>query len=45
MFYDRANEGIARFLPDFLLPGPLAYAPTIDAILTVNSAFQLLCYK
>mmetsp|Transcript_9744 Transcript_9744/g.17769 ORF Transcript_9744/g.17769 Transcript_9744/m.17769 type:complete len:906 (+) Transcript_9744:236-2953(+) len=35
----------ARFLNNFLLPGPIAYVKEIDSIVTVNSEMQVECYK
>ncbi len=45
VFFDRKNVGVTRFLPDFLLPGPLCYAADVDCIITCDSAFFLQAYK
>uniref|UniRef100_A0A672ZJB2 Bardet-Biedl syndrome 9 n=1 Tax=Sphaeramia orbicularis TaxID=375764 RepID=A0A672ZJB2_9TELE len=45
MFFEQDSYSFGRFLPGFLLPGPLAYNPRTDSFLTVSSARQLECYK
>mmetsp|Transcript_14226 Transcript_14226/g.38566 ORF Transcript_14226/g.38566 Transcript_14226/m.38566 type:complete len:906 (-) Transcript_14226:247-2964(-) len=35
----------SRFLPGFLIPGPLAYIEPSDSIVTSNAALELECYK
>lgn len=35
----------ARFLPNFLVPGPLAYCEQSDSFVTCNCAFELESYK
>lgn len=40
-----ARVAYSRFLPDCLLPGPLAYARTLDALLTVSSSRRLEVYR
>ena len=44
-FFEQEALIFARFLPDFLLPGPLCYCPTLDAFITCNSALEVVCYK
>ena len=44
-FFEQEALIFARFLPDFLLPGPLCYCPTLDAMITCNSALEVVCYK
>ena len=44
-FFEQEALIFARFLPDFLLPGPLCYCPTLDAVITCNSALEVVCYK
>ena len=41
------NESLAytRFIPGFLLPGPLAYCLSTDAIVTANSNFEVQSFK
>ncbi|XP_061145753.1 protein PTHB1 isoform X1 [Syngnathus typhle] len=45
MFFEQDSYSFGRFLPGFLLPGPLAYNPRTDSFLTVSSARQLESYK
>ncbi|XP_037532484.1 protein PTHB1 [Nematolebias whitei] len=45
MFFEQDSYSFGRFLPGFLLPGPLAYNPRTDGFLTVSSARQLESYK
>ncbi|XP_047217820.1 protein PTHB1 isoform X2 [Girardinichthys multiradiatus] len=45
MFFEQDSYSFGRFLPGFLLPGPLAYNPRSDSFLTVSSARQLESYK
>lgn len=44
-FYERETLAFSRFLPQFLLPGPLCYNPTLDCIITCSSAYEVECYK
>lgn len=44
-FYEREALAFARFLPQFLLPGPLCYSQTLDCIITCSSAYEVECYK
>ena len=44
-FFDRNNMGVVRFLPDFLLPGPICYVPESDSFVTADSTFALRSYK
>ena len=32
-------------LPDFLIPGPLIYAETIDSLVITNSNLEIECYR
>jgi len=32
-------------LPDFLIPGPLTYAETIDSLIITNTNLELECYR
>lgn len=34
-----------RQFPNYLLPGPLVYVPTIDSFVTATSAFEVECYR
>uniref|UniRef100_A0A674MRF4 Bardet-Biedl syndrome 9 n=1 Tax=Takifugu rubripes TaxID=31033 RepID=A0A674MRF4_TAKRU len=45
MFFEQESYSFGRFLPGFLLPGPLVYNPRTDSFLTVSSARQLESYK
>ncbi|XP_056142912.1 protein PTHB1 [Lampris incognitus] len=45
MFFEQESYSFGRFLPGFLLPGPLVYCPRTDTFLTVSSARQLESYK
>lgn len=42
---DRGAIIFKRQLPNFLLPGPLVYVPTIDSFVTATSAFEVECYR
>lgn len=43
--YEQETLAFARYLPNFLLPGPLVYCRQTDSLLTCNSCFELECYK
>uniref|UniRef100_A0A8C5BHZ7 Bardet-Biedl syndrome 9 n=1 Tax=Gadus morhua TaxID=8049 RepID=A0A8C5BHZ7_GADMO len=45
MFFEQESYSFGRFLPGFLLPGPLAYCPRTDNFLTVSSTRQLESYR
>ncbi|XP_008322019.1 protein PTHB1 [Cynoglossus semilaevis] len=45
MFFEQDSYSFGRFLPGFLLPGPLVYNTRTDSFLTVSSARQLESYK
>lgn len=42
---DRGAILFKRQMPNFLLPGPLVYVPTIDSLVTATSAFEVECYR
>jgi Bardet-Biedl syndrome 9 protein len=44
-FFDRNNLGVVRFLPDFLLPGPICYVPESDSFVTADSSLYLRSYR
>jgi len=44
-FFEGESVAFKRFLPNFLLPGPLAYVPETDSFVTANSAMNVECYK
>ena len=43
--FEHETLAFARYLPNFLVPGPLAYCPQNDSFLTCNSCFEVECYK
>jgi Bardet-Biedl syndrome 9 protein len=43
--FEQETLAFARYLPNFLIPGPLVYCRQIDSFLTCNSCFELECYK
>ncbi|XP_077454398.1 protein PTHB1 isoform X3 [Stigmatopora argus] len=45
MFFEQDSYSFGRFLPGFLLPGPLSYNPRTDSFLTVSSVRQLESFK
>uniref|UniRef100_A0A4W5LC18 Bardet-Biedl syndrome 9 n=1 Tax=Hucho hucho TaxID=62062 RepID=A0A4W5LC18_9TELE len=45
MFFEQESYSFGRFLPGFLLPGPLCYCSRTDTFLTVSSARQVESYK
>lgn len=44
-FYEKERLAFSRFLPQFLLPGPLCYCQALDSLITCSSAFEVECYK
>lgn len=44
-FFDDRAFLFARFLPLFLVPGPLTYVRDTDSFVTVNSSFELMSIK
>ncbi|XP_076136342.1 protein PTHB1 [Alosa pseudoharengus] len=45
MFFEQETYAFGRFLPGFLLPGPLCYCAHTDTFLTVSSARQVESYR
>ncbi|XP_073486578.1 protein PTHB1 isoform X2 [Aquarana catesbeiana] len=45
MFFEQESYAFGRYLPGFLLPGPLRYSPRTDSFITVSSCQQVECYK
>ncbi|XP_067931750.1 protein PTHB1-like [Watersipora subatra] len=43
--FEQESFSFTRFLPDSLLPGPLAYVPSIDSFITVSSSRAVESYK
>ncbi|XP_031432807.1 protein PTHB1 [Clupea harengus] len=45
MFFEQESYAFGRFLPGFLLPGPLCYCAHTDTFITVSSARQVESYR
>eukprot|EP00960_Hanusia_phi_P040174 754286-Hanusia_phi.AAC.3 len=46
LFIEHEQVTFSKFLPNFLVPGPMCYLPhPLDAIITVNSQFECQCFK
>ncbi|XP_069586372.1 protein PTHB1 isoform X3 [Ranitomeya imitator] len=45
MFFEQESYAFGRYLPGFLLPGPLKYSPKTDSFVTVSSCRQVESYK
>ncbi|XP_076795835.1 protein PTHB1 isoform X3 [Arvicanthis niloticus] len=45
MVFEQESYAFGRFLPGFLLPGPLAYSARTDSFITVSSCRQVESYK
>ncbi|XP_063884729.1 protein PTHB1-like isoform X2 [Scylla paramamosain] len=43
--YEQESLAFVTFLPGSLLPGPIAYLPRADAIVTVAADWSLQCYR
>ena len=43
--FEQSANAFTRQLVDCLLPGPIAYLPHLDAIVTTNFACQMECYR
>eukprot|EP00879_Flechtneria_rotunda_P032765 GHRR01036101.1.p1 GENE.GHRR01036101.1~~GHRR01036101.1.p1 ORF type:complete len:124 (-),score=48.71 GHRR01036101.1:632-1003(-) len=44
-FFEQEALAFSRYLPEFLLPGPLAYVAASDSFITSSAALELLAYK
>ena len=44
-FFTQESATFTCFLPDFLLPGPIAHLPRTDSLITVNSAHTLQVFR
>ena len=44
-FFEQESFAFGRFLPGFLLPGPLSYVTKNDSFLTVSSSRLVESYK
>ncbi|NXL07820.1 PTHB1 protein, partial [Mesembrinibis cayennensis] len=45
MLFEQESYAFGRFLPGFLLPGPLTYSSRTDSFITVSSCRQVESYK
>ncbi|XP_069814544.1 protein PTHB1 isoform X1 [Dendropsophus ebraccatus] len=45
MFFEQESYAFGRYLPGFLLPGPLRYSAKTDSFVTVSSCRQVESYK
>ncbi|XP_025056350.1 protein PTHB1 isoform X2 [Alligator sinensis] len=45
MLFEQESYAFGRFLPGFLLPGPLTYSSRTDSFITVSSSRQVESYK
>ncbi|NXO57315.1 PTHB1 protein, partial [Aramus guarauna] len=45
MLFEQESYAFGRFLPGFLLPGPLTYSARTDSFITVSSCQQVESYK
>ncbi|XP_075068684.1 protein PTHB1 isoform X2 [Mixophyes fleayi] len=45
MFFEQESYAFGRYLPGFLIPGPLRYSPRTDSFVTVSSCRQVESYK
>ena len=43
--FENESFSFSRFLPGFLLPGPIAYVSKTDSFVTVSASFQLESYR
>ncbi len=43
--FEQDHPAFSRFLPNFLLPGPLCYVPKIDSFVTCNTQMDVECYR
>lgn len=44
-FFEQEALAFSRYLPNFLLPGPLAYAAASDSFITSTASLELVAYK
>lgn len=44
-FFDQETPGFSRFLPSFLIPGPLSYVASSDSLVTCTASFELESYR
>lgn len=44
-FFEQEVQSFSRLLPDFLLPGPLAYMAASDSFITTTAGLELVAYR
>lgn len=44
-FFEQEVQSFSRLLPDFLLPGPLAYLAASDSFITATAGLELVAYR
>jgi Bardet-Biedl syndrome 9 protein len=44
-FYEQDHFMFARFMTNFLVPGPLCYSKSMDCFITFNSHLEVCAYK
>lgn len=44
-FFEQEVQSFCRLLPDFLLPGPLAYVVPSDSFVTTTAGLELVAYR
>ena len=44
-FYEQEVFSFSRYLPNFLIPGPLSYNPSTNSFLTLNSSWELESFR
>lgn len=44
-FFEQEVQSFRRLLPDFLLPGPLAYLTASDSFVTATAGLELVAYR
>lgn len=44
-FFEQEVQSFSRLLPDFLLPGPLAYMAASDSFVTSTAGLELVAYR
>ena len=44
-FYEQENYSFSRFLPGYLIPGPILYVQKTDSVVTGTSSWTVEAYK
>jgi Bardet-Biedl syndrome 9 protein len=44
-FFEQEVQSFSRLLPEFLLPGPLAYLAASDSFITATAGLELVAYR